>query len=515
MEAQKTMYYRPVPRLPATLLVVDCTCKPRLIPLRGDMTFGRLYEGELCNITVQSAIVGRRHGEFVYDESEGVYYYIDNNSLNGTYINGTKLQKFNERGSRAHRLTDGDIIRVDRKTLDKPHPEAVIMIYCTSLRYDDSWTMFDTNRLVNITIGRGENNVIRLTDIAASREHAVLRRSPNGWTVFDNNSQNGISVNGVGVQHSTHVSDHDVIKIANTTIICFGNILIYNNPKESTGNLMVRIDRKAVDFGRKTLLRDIRFQVDSGDFVLILGGSGAGKTTLVKAILGDGKAEGRIILNGSNLYENFKSMKSQIGLVPQFLTLRLNDTVRNTLMDTADIKLDRRNYSKEDKIRRINEIMEKVGITNLQNHLISQLSGGQKKKVSVAYQLVGFQKVFICDEPDSGLDAASRTQQMEILKEISLNDKIVMVISHEPDDAIDVTTGQSLFTKVVVLAKSARDNAGHLAFFGNVEDAKAHFGVNKLQDIMVEINPPYEGGKGKADYYIEKYYNSLRRKPNE
>ena len=164
MEISKTVYYRPAPVLPATLLIVDCTCKPRLIPLRGDMTFGRLYEGELCNITVQSAIVGRRHGEFVYDESEGVYYYIDNNSLNGTYINGTKLQKFNERGSRAHRLTDGDIIRVDRKTLDKPHPEAVIMIYCTSLRYDDSWTMFDTNRLVNITIGRGENNVIRLTD---------------------------------------------------------------------------------------------------------------------------------------------------------------------------------------------------------------------------------------------------------------------------------------------------------------------------------------------------------------
>ena len=515
MESEKTVGFSPAPPLAASLLIIDKRCQPTVVPLRGNKTFGRRHSGPPCDILVDSPIVGRRHGEFIFDASQGVYYYIDNNSLNGTYINGTKLQKFNERGSRAHRLTDGDIIRVDRKTLDKPHPEAVIMIYCTSLRYDDSWTMFDTNRLVNITIGRGENNVIRLTDIAASREHAVLRRSPNGWTVFDNNSQNGISVNGVGVQHSTHVSDHDVIKIANTTIICFGNILIYNNPKESTGNLMVRIDRKAVDFGRKTLLRDIRFQVDSGDFVLILGGSGAGKTTLVKAILGDGKAEGRIILNGSNLYENFKSMKSQIGLVPQFLTLRLNDTVRNTLMDTADIKLDRRNYSKEDKIRRINEIMEKVGITNLQNHLISQLSGGQKKKVSVAYQLVGFQKVFICDEPDSGLDAASRTQQMEILKEISLNDKIVMVISHEPDDAIDVTTGQSLFTKVVVLAKSARDNAGHLAFFGNVEDAKAHFGVNKLQDIMVEINPPYEGGKGKADYYIEKYYNSLRRKPNE
>ena len=511
MDLQRTMYYSPAPPLPATLLIIDCRCKPSVVPLRGDMTFGRYYNGPECDIKVQSAIVGRRHGEFVYDDSEGVYYYIDNNSLNGTYINGVKLERYNERGSRAFRLTDGDIIRVDRKTLNMPHPEAVIMIFCTSLRYDESWRLFDTSRLVNITIGRGENNVVRLTDLAASREHAILRRGKEGWILFDNNSQNGVSVNGRGVQGSVGVCDHDVIKLANTTIIVFGNMLIYNNPRESTGNLAVHIEKKAVDFGRKVLLRDIRFQVDSGDFVLILGGSGAGKTTLVKAILGDGKADGRIILNGQNLYENFKSMKSQIGLVPQFLTLRLNDTVKNTLMDIADIKLDRKNYSKEEKLRRINEIMEKVGITNLQNHLIAQLSGGQKKKVSVAYQLVGFQKVFICDEPDSGLDAASRTQQMEILKEISANDKIVMVISHEPDDAIDMETGLSLFTKVVVLAKSAKDNAGHLAFFGDVEGAKEHFGVNKLQDIMLEINPPYEGGRGKADYYIDKYYASQRR----
>lgn len=513
MDTQQTMYYHPAPSLPATLLIIDCRCKPMVVQLNGSMTFGRLYNGQLCDITVQSAIVGRRHGEFIYDDSEGVYYYIDNNSLNGTYINGNKLQKYNERGSRAFRLTDGDIIRVDRKTLDKPHPEAVIMIFCTTLRYDEAWKLFDTRRLINITIGRGENNVVRLTDLAASREHAVLRREQKNWVIFDNNSQNGVSVNGAGVQGNAVVYDHDVIKIANTTIVIFGNILIYNNPRESTGNLVVHIERKTVDFGRKTLLSNIDFQVDSGDFVLILGGSGAGKTTLVKAILGDGKAEGHIILNGMDLYQNFKSMKSQIGLVPQFLTLRLNDTVKNTLMDIADIKLDKKNYSKEEKIRRINEIMDRVGITNLSDRLISQLSGGQKKKVSVAYQLVGFQKVFICDEPDSGLDAASRTQQMEILKEISGNDKIVMVISHEPDDAVDSETGASLFSKVVVLAKSSRDNAGHLAFFGGVEEAKAYFGVQKLQDIMIEINPPYEGGKGMADYYIDKYAAMTQRKP--
>ena len=513
MEIQKTMVFRPAPVLPATLLIVDCRCKPSVVPLRGDMSFGRIYNGPQCDIVVQSAIVGRRHGEFIYDDSEGVNYYVDNNSLNGTYINGVKLERYNERGSRAYKLTDGDIIRVDRKTLDRPHPEAVIMIFCTSLRYDESWRIFDTSRLVNVTIGRGENNVIRLTDPTASREHAVLRRSPTGWAIFDNDSQNGVCVNGVEIEGSGRVCDHDVIKISCTTIIVFGNLLIFNNPKENSGNLSVFIEKKTVDFGKKTLLRDISFSVDSGDFVLILGGSGAGKTTLVKAINGDSKADGKskIILNGQDLYENFKSIKSQIGLVPQFLTLRVNDTVKNTLMDQADIKLDKKYYSKAEKKKRVEDVMERVGITNLQNHLISQLSGGQKKKVSVAYQLIGFQKVFICDEPDSGLDAASRTQQMEILREIASNDKIVMVISHEPDDAVDVNTGMSLFTKVVVLAKSSVDNAGHLAFFGTPEEAKEHFGVKKLQDIMIEINPPYEGGKGLADMYIDKSIKTQRR----
>ncbi len=507
METERTVGFVPVRQHNAALLVIDKHCKPAVVPLKGAMTFGRRHSGRLCDILVDSVIVGRHHGEFFYDSAQDAYFYIDNNSLNGTYINGYKLGRYNERGSKAFRLSDGDILRVDRTNLNRPHPEAVIMIYCTTIRYDEKWRIADTSRYANITIGRGGNNVIRLTDMTASRNHAVLRRNNSAWFIFDNGSVNGVSLNGREINGNAAVFDHDVLKIGNTTLIMFGKLLIYNNPGESTGNLSVHIRKKTVDFGRKTLLRDIDFNVESGDFVLILGGSGAGKTTLVKAILGDGKADGKIILNGQDLYSNFKSMKSQIGLVPQFLTLRVNDTVKNTLIDIADIKLDRRNYTKQEKLQRIDEIMNKVGIKSLENHLIARLSGGQKKKVSVAYQLVGFQKVFICDEPDSGLDAASRTQQMEILKEISQNDKIVMVISHEPDDAIDPVTGRSLFTKVVVLAKSSRDGAGHLAFYGGVEQAKEHFGVSRLQDIMKEINPPFEGGKGKADYYIDKYYS--------
>ncbi|WP_316637545.1 ATP-binding cassette domain-containing protein [uncultured Ruminococcus sp.] len=509
MSEEKTAYYRPVAIRPATLLIIDKRNVPYIVSLDWDMTLGREYPGADTNIRVQSLITGRRHGEFVHDDSDDSFYYIDNNSTNGTYINGVKLPPYNARGSKAYKLWDGDIIRIDRKTLSNPHPESVLIIFSRSFDPEEQWQSFRIPGMTRVTIGRGENNMIRLQDIMASREHAYMIKDERGMFLYDCNSQNGISVNGRQVEGGIQIFNRDVIRIANTLLIVIGDQIYYNHPGEKVGALSVHVRSATVNFGRKTLLNDVRFNADTGDFILILGGSGAGKTTLINAILGNNspgvKTNGEVILDGLDLYKNFKTMKSQIGLVPQFIDLRLNDKVRQTLMDIAEIKLSSKFYSKEDKQKRVDEILNRLGVKNLENHLIRQLSGGQKKKVSVAAQLVGFQKVFICDEPDSGLDAASRVQQMEILKEIANNGKIVMVISHEPDDAVNSITNEILFTKVLVLAKSSTDNAGHLAFFGSPYDALEYFGVNRLQDIMKEINPDYEGGKGRADYYINKF----------
>ena len=271
------------------------------------------------------------------------------------------------------------------------------------------------------------------------------------------------------------------------------------------GSLVVDIKRETVGRG-KLVLRDIRAEFSAGDFVLILGGSGTGKTTLIKAILGDSRADGRVLLDGCDLYSDLRRMRPMIAMVPQFLTLRRNDTVRNTLADTAAIKLGR-SCSRQEQLRRVDEVLESIGITEHAHKYIGQLSGGQQKKVAVADQLIGQQRVFICDEPDSGLDAASRIQQMEMLKSISRQGKIVIVISHEPDDAVSLSDGsmRRLFSKVVVLARSSRDSAGHLAFCGRTEDALRFFGVKRLEDIMLEINPAAEGGHGRADEFIERY----------
>lgn len=489
----------------ATLLILDRTKIPRMIQLSGNQTFGREYPLSTCTIRVESEIVGRDHGEFALDYRSGSYYFIDHNSQNGTFINGQRLVT-NGHNSPPFRLTDGDIIRIDRKTLNLPHPEAVLMVYRTSLSVNEKWLEYRILPGVDITIGRDPDCSIVIDNMLVSRLHALIRNIGGRWVITDNRSTNGVSINSFEIDHEREIFDHDVIRIADTTLIFLGDRIIYNAASATGTSLLVDIEKKTVNHGRKTLLRNIRAEFENGDFVLILGGSGAGKTTLIRAILGESKADGRIILNGEDLYKNFKKIKSQIGLVPQFLTLRKNDTVRHTLLDTAGIKLGS-GFTRADRIKQVEDTLALVGIKEHENKLIRQLSGGQQKKVSVANQLIGFQKIFICDEPDSGLDGASRMQQMDILKGISAKDKIVMVISHEPDDAVEVigTTTRSLFTKVLVLARSSQDGAGHLAFFGSPDSALRYFGVQRLQDIMVEINPVTEGGKGLADMYISKF----------
>ena len=278
-------------------------------------------------------------------------------------------------------------------------------------------------------------------------------------------------------------------------------------------SLAVDIKRKNVSGGRP-VLKNIRAEFTGGDFVLILGGAGTGKTTLIKTILGESRATGRVLLDGCDLCSDPRRMRSMISVVPQFLTLRQNDTVRSTLEDSAAVRLGRI-CSREEQRRRVDEVLTALGIAEHADKYIGQLSGGQQKKAAVADQLIGAQQVFICDEPDSGLDAASRIQQMKILKSISRTGKIVMVISHEPDDAVMLTDKgiRTLFSKVVVLARSSKDMAGHLAFCGGIREALRFFGVERLQDIMLEINPVSEGGKGRADEFIGRYEAACGRAP--
>lgn len=514
----KTIYYRPLPPKPATLLILERGKQVRIVSLSGNMTVGRESNDFTNDISLKSGIVSRNHGEFIFEDSEGLYYYRDNNSLNGTFYNGVKLEKLNERGTRAVKLADGDILRIDCNNLMNPRSDAVVLIFSTKFSIDEKWHRYSLLENDSVSIGRNIENGISLTDFMASRNHASLNRVGDTWFINDCGSVNGLAVNRNVVQERCQLNVFDVINIANTTLIYLGSEIIYNEfhmnvQKQDYSNRSVVMGvninevkvRKFNSLGKKTLLSNINLDVESGDFVLILGGAGAGKTTFIKSLMGSirrsGSFDGQIVFDNMDLYKNFKMLKHKIGLVPQFATTRDNDTVYNTIMDAANIKL-AGEYSNAEIKQRVDDIIKRMMLTSLTNNLVKNLSGGQKKRVEVAIQAIGDQEVFVLDEPDSGMDYATRVDLMGNLKSCTETGGVVMVISHSPDDAA------AMFTKVIVLAKSQRDEVGRLAYYGDVKNAYSFFGVNRLSDIVMEIN--YEGGKGRGDEFIDKFERTRR-----
>lgn len=264
--------------------------------------------------------------------------------------------------------------------------------------------------------------------------------------------------------------------------------------------LTINLDeRTAKEFlkPKKYLLRDIHMYVKPGHMVLLLGGSGAGKTTFVNAVNGYEPAKAEVMLNGSNMYTNYKHMQYDIGFVPQLDLMRGSDTVLRTLMDAAALRLPT-SFSRAERQARVDQVMEIFGLAPVKNSLVSKLSGGQRKRLSIAMEFIPNPTLFILDEPDSGLDGVMARELFVQLREIADQGKIIIVITHTPDRVID------LFDDVIVLAKDA-NRTGRLAWFGSISEARAFFGKEKMEEIVKAVNRQEEGGEGRADEFIMKY----------
>lgn len=259
------------------------------------------------------------------------------------------------------------------------------------------------------------------------------------------------------------------------------------------------VERSVVNrLKKKMLLKDIKLDIPMSSMVLILGGSGAGKTTFMNAVMGYEQAKGTIRYRGTDIYEEYEKMKYEIGYVPQQDLVRENDTVYATLRNAAEMRMPA-SSSEEEYAARVAETLKVLGLEREKDSYVGKLSGGQRKRLSIAVEYVGSPALFFLDEPDSGLDGTMARALMENLRQIADSGKIVMVISHSPDRAFE------LFDQVIVLAKGSHDDCGHLVFSGAPKAACAFFGVESLEKIVRRINRRDEGGDGMADYYIEKF----------
>lgn len=273
---------------------------------------------------------------------------------------------------------------------------------------------------------------------------------------------------------------------------------------EKAEGLSVNINERTARtvFQTNVLLKDIHMVIPKGHMVLLLGGSGAGKTTFLNAVTGYEQADASITINDINVYKNYEQVKYNLGFVPQQELMRSNDTVIKTLEDAANIRLPA-SMSHKEKLERVMEVLEAFGLAMLQNSMVEKLSGGQKKRLSIAIEFISDPDLFILDEPDSGLDGVVARGLFEKLRDIADQGKIVIVITHTPDRVID------LFDDVIVLAKDST-RTGRLAFYGPVETAKKYFARGTMEAVLRTINQKEEGGEGRADEFVAMYSRVAR-----
>lgn len=480
---------------PATLIIVGKkTDDVRIVYLKSNMTIGRESEKKKADILLKSPIVSRLHGEFTF--ITGNFYYTDKHSRNGTYLNGVRIRQEPGKDSVPMKLTDGDILRIDRPTLNDPHPEAITIIYSTSYDQGSTWIKKPLDPFKSIVIGRGDESGIALHKSYISSEHAVIsfNAQTQQYFIATRGSRNRVYLNNREVTGSAPLYDRNVIKICDTLIFVLEGVLIYNVNQIKSVGLLIDIQETSVGGAvkKKTLLQNVHLAIEKGDFVLILGGSGAGKTTLVNSVLGKYSIKGSVEVDSGD--DSGKSIKDMMAYVPQTLAIRKEERLIDVITDTVII----RNPRIKAPYRR-EFVLSNLQILGLRKKAedgvrVKSLSGGEQRRAAIANEMVAEPEIFFLDEPDSGLDPATGYDLMMTLKKLAENGKIIMLISHnyasypEPD---------KIFSKVVVLAKGSND-IGQLAFLGNLPEAMKYFGVKNIIDITRVLNE-------RPDEFIEKY----------
>jgi len=283
-------------------------------------------------------------------------------------------------------------------------------------------------RVASASIGRALDNDIVIQDVLASRHHAFLTPTPIGAEIRDADSINGTFVNGIRVG-SAILNEGDVVTIGNVDLVFTGGILARRTEAATrTGGLEVRSVEFSID--GKMLLENISMTARPGTLTALIGGSGAGKSTLSRLVAGYTTPTGGLVtFEGHNIHAEYASLRSRIGMVPQDDVVHRQLTVNQALGYAAELRLPP-DTSKADRDQVVAQVLEELGLTKHADTRVDNLSGGQRKRASVALELLTGPSLLILDEPTSGLDPALDLQVMTMLRQLADAGRVVLVVTH-------------------------------------------------------------------------------------
>jgi len=328
-----------------------------------------------------------------------------------------------------------------------------------------------------ITIGRAPDNMVVLNHFHVSSHHAQLELVQGGYCIVDTGSTNHIYVNGQEVK-SRLLQPSDEVCIGPFKLIYTCTQLTQHDESNS-----IRIDAlhlKRVGNKETILLNDISLAIPPRKLVALLGSTGSGKSTLLDALNGLRPAQqGKVYYNGRDYYRNLAAFSTQLGYVPQDDIVHRDLTVEHALSYAARMRLPR-GFTKAQIKERINEVLEDVEMTDRRHFLVSKLSGGQRKRLSIALELLANPSVFFLDEPTSGQDPGWDRKMMFLLRKLADKGHTIVLVTH-------ATNNINICDYVCFLCQG-----GRLAYYGPPDEAKAYFGKTDFAEIYTALEPTEE-----------------------
>ena len=328
----------------------------------------------------------------------------------------------------------------------------------------------------SIKIGRATDNDIVIPDVLASRHHATLVPGPSGTEIRDERSINGTFVNGARVD-SRVLHDGDVVTIGNVDLAFRGGTLVRRTETEAdtrTGGLDVHGVTWTIE-GNKTLLDNISIAARPGTLTAVIGPSGAGKSTFARLVAGyTHPSTGTVSFEGHDIHAEYASLRSRIGMVPQDDVVHGQLTVNQALMYAAELRLPP-DTTKEDRRQVVAQVLEELEMTRHAETRVDKLSGGQRKRASVALELLTGPSLLILDEPTSGLDPALDRQVMTMLRQLADAGRVVLVVTHS-------LTYLDVCDQVLLLAPG-----GMTAFYGPPNQIGSSMGTTNWADIFSSV----------------------------
>lgn len=424
-----------------------------------------------CDLVVDGGRISRRH--LIISTTGGDEWTIEDVSANGTYRDGELLVRESGIGLSIVTLggADGTIVVVSN------NPEEDIAEIEKGLRASALTSEAGDQDSVALAsgvtrFGRAHDNDVVLAGALASAHHAHVVRNAFGLEIIDLASERGTFVNGERVSRRT-LNPHDRITMGGSTylVTADGDLTEW---RESSGVSLEARD-VTVQIGQATLLHDVSFHLPPRNVLAVVGQSGSGKSTMLGALTGFRPAtSGRALVGGRDLYAEYDDLRFQVGLVPQQDLVPAQLRVREALDYAARLRFPQ-DTSAVERRERVAQVMDDLGLTPRADLRIDRLSGGQRKRVSVALEMLTRPSLLFLDEPTSGLDPGLDRQVMVLLRELADSGRTVVVVTHSVDNL-------HLADYLLVLAAG-----GYVAYYGPPDQAPAYFGVADMPSVFLAM----------------------------